>query len=167
MAAEELSQTTLPDFTRFWSHFSAVSKFSIERQLQAGRTFILRPGSWGEVSVLALLIHSPIARKLNLGFAILSIRNRPLPLTDRSEPSETRTTRSARLSLNTIPVASTHIIRRIDTKHLLMLFNVQVGANDCHYVALGVSAAPNLEPDTTFPVDSYPRALFPYLKEPS
>jgi hypothetical protein len=174
MAAEELTSRTLPDFTRYWSHFSAVSKLPVERQLQAGRTFILRPGSWGEVSVLALLVHSPIARKLNLGFAILSIRNRPIPVAERAsagnEPDPVETRRSTRLSAKLIPVtpvASTHIIRRLDTKHLLMLFNVQVGANDCHYVALGVSAAANLAPDTTFPVDSYPRALFPYLQEPS
>jgi hypothetical protein len=181
MAASQLNETTLPEFLQTCEHFSWYAKATVDRQLIAARNFIQRRGEFGQICVLNLLVHSPIMRKLNLGFAIISLRNRPMPVpipqpaTDneptsdenKSEPFLRRSRRLSGSSVPTTPIATTQVVRRADTRHLMLLLNVHVGKHDCHYMALGVAPAAGIEPDTTFPIDSYPAALLPYLREPA
>jgi hypothetical protein len=179
MAADEVASLTEHEVDEFLidllgrlptkdKQMSAVDKV---KMLQA---IIRQPGNayWGETGALRMLFlrSKPFAQH-HLGFMVINIRKKPVefrPLTE--EEKKTYQLHKRRLPTNGIPTRweprpELTPIRRADTKLLMLLHCL----NNSHWVLVGY--APNaLEGTTvrigsTFPVDSFPKPLVPFLKD--
>lgn len=133
---------------------------TVQAKVDATKVYLSKPGVWGSLGVLQLLLHSPPFKHLHIGFAVLSIRNRPIP--DQKDKK----------IIKTEPHAYTHIIRLKTTKHLMFLYSYE----DKHYLLAGVGLCPAVAKNekclnhnehiyATFPTKSYPFALFPHIRE--
>jgi hypothetical protein len=156
-------------------------------QVERVRRAIGTPGQeWGDTETLRhLLLHAPAFRDRNLGFAILSIRRAPIKrlvptAANNAGPIKGGMGRSREVTVGWGPRASTHILRLDTTQSLLCLYNVadyDQPQNTWHWMLVGVASTPSQpsQPSPTsstgttisssFPIESYPPALFPFLRE--
>jgi hypothetical protein len=171
IAADQITVANVDAFLATWDPPKSILAMpKVEQRVAQAQELIRRPhGYWGEIGTLEyLLLNAPAFRDRQIGFAVISIRDRPV---ERRPPTETEKQtaiahgKKPPLSIinRTEPRAYTHILRQQSTKHLLALYNW----NSVHWLLVGVAQSPQSQTvASSFPIDSYPPALYAFLREP-
>jgi hypothetical protein len=193
MAAEELGKLSTENFKEFV--IDLLGAFPPQWQSSTGANAALKhlqnliksPGDhyWGETGTLRnLLLNAPFFRKHQIGFAVIFIRKKPAgfrPPTEKEKAEYIARKRPVpkEVASTLEPRVETTLIRRQDTKYLIFMHCI----DNRHWLLLGY--APHLadaiqkakanpsSPTThvhapiasTFPIDSFPKPLFPFIKE--
>lgn len=150
-----------------------IKGWSLVDKVQYMQSIIRRPGNayWGETGTLRqLLLRSPPFLQHKIGFMVIYIRNKPVefrPITDAEKAFYERKSRKPPKEVPSKyePRVEMTAIRLQDTKYLMLLHCL----DNSHWILVGY--APNIEKSpeakiaSTFPINSFPKPLYPFLRE--
>jgi hypothetical protein len=171
----------------------AVRNWTAENKAAYLQSLIRRPGNsyWGETGTLRqLLLHHPAFRDYGIGFAVVSIRSKPIAFRAISDHESSAYVASGKQPPSTVaakwePRVEITVIRTKQTRFLLFMHCLE----NAHWVLLGYAPAilshqqvpakgqfqsrapqnsmPVARVASTFPLDSFPRPIHPFLREPA
>lgn len=183
LAAQQLETLTEAEVVEFiidWvGHYSEEFKrIPHEERVKRLQKSIRTNGNeyWGETGTLRqLLLRSPPFVDHKIGFVVLNIRTKPVkfrPITDNEKFNYERMYPKRKapkeVPIRWEPRVETTIIRLPDTKYLMFLHCLE----NSHWILVGYAPdADKCQTETpigsTFPIDAYPKPLFPFIREPT